>query len=266
MLDWYVDHRDEIRGFIEWGLRYNLFLNVSALMYVIFAVGLFALGARHHAAVIHNEAGPGQFPEGYFTMLAVQLVPLTVTGFVLQDGYIIATRIGTLFVLVMVYGLVSSQDGTFTAFRYRLGLAVLLSAAVLGTMVWLISATVRGIVHDYEKWIAWTSVAIMLLFVVRGQWAVAKALFRHYLQGNYTIKRFSLQLVRFLGFSTQAIHYGFIPTAAPALFGYDPIFLQAFIGAIGVTGVILGSLIGFLFGSRARYRKTHLAGGGSATL
>jgi hypothetical protein len=258
VLGWYGAHRDEVHGFIEWGLRYNLFLNISALMYVIFAVGLFGLGARHHAALVHGEVGPGQFPEGYFTMFAVQLVPLTVTGFVLLDGYIIATRIGTLFVVVIVYAMVSSRDGTFTAFRYRAGLAILLSSATLGTMVWLISATARDFVHDYEKWIAWISVAVMLLFVIRGQWAVAKALFRHYLQGNYTVKRFSLQMVRLIGFATQAVHYGFRPTAAAPLFGYDPIFMQAVMGTLGVVGIILGSVVGFIIGSRARHRKIPL--------
>ena len=142
---------------------------------------------------------------------------------------------------------------------------MLLSAAVLGTMVWLISATVRGIVLDYEKWIAWTSVALMLLFVVRGQWAVAKALFRHYLQGNYTIKRSACSSCASWLFDARPSITA-RPDSGAALFGYDPIFLQAFIGAIGVTGVILGSLIGFLFGSRARHRRTHLADGGSATL
>jgi hypothetical protein len=255
VLGWYGEHRDEINGFIEWGLRYNLFLNISALMYVIFAVGLFALGARHHAALVRSEVGPGQFPEGYFTMFAVQLVPLTVTGFVLLDGYIIATRIGTLFVVVIVYAMVSSRDGTFTDFRYRAGLTFLLSAAILGTMVWLISATLRDFVHDYEKWIAWISVGVMLLFVIRGQWAVAKALFRHYLQGNYTVKRFSLQMVRLLGFAAQAVHYGYRPTAAAPLFGYDPIFVQAVMGTLGVAGVILGSILGFILGSRARHHN-----------
>jgi len=265
MLSWYQAHRDEVHGFIVWGLRYNLFLNVSALTYVVFAVGLFALGARHHAAVVRGEQGPAQFPEGYFTLLALQLVPLTVTGFVLRDGYIIATRVGTLFVVVIVYGMVSSRDGTFTAFRYKAGMMVLLSAAILGTMVWLASRTVRGLVHDYEKWIAWVSVAGMLLYVVRGQWVVAKALFWHFLRGNYTIKRFSLQTVRFVGFVTQAVHYGFVPTAAVPLFGYDPIFLQAMMGAAGVACIILGSLIGYVWGSVARRRKASLGAGTPAT-
>jgi len=60
-------------------------------MYVIFAVGLFTLGAQYHAAMIRKEPGPGQFAHGYFTMLTIQLVPLTITGFVLQDAYIIGT-------------------------------------------------------------------------------------------------------------------------------------------------------------------------------
>jgi hypothetical protein len=255
MLGWYQAHLSEIHDWLEWSLRYNLLLTLSALMYVVFAVGLFMLGARHHAAMVRKEIGPGQFPEGYFTMLAVQLVPLTVTGFVLLDGYIIATRIGTLFVVVIVYGLVSSRDGTFTAWRYRAGLTLLLSASILGTMVWLASSTVRGLVHDYEKWIAWVSVAVMVLFMARGQWAIAKVLFRHFLHGHYTVKRFSLQMVRFFGFATQALHYGLVPTLARPLFGYDPIFLQALMGSAGVAVVIIGSILGFVWGRVARRQK-----------
>jgi hypothetical protein len=157
-------------------------------------------------------------------------------------------------VVVIVYGMVSSPDGTFTARRYRLGMTWLLSAAILGTMIWLASATVRALVHDYEKFIAWIAVGGMLLYMVRGQWTVAKALFRHFLHGNYTIKRFSLQFVRLIGFGGQAIHYWFVPTAAAPLFGYDPIFLQAVIGAIGVTGIMVSSLLGLIFSAAARLR------------
>jgi len=86
MPDWYMAHQADIQDWIAWGLAYDAFRKLSALMYVIFAVGLFTLGAQYHAAVIRKEPGPGQFPEGYFTMLTIQLVPLTITGFVLQDA------------------------------------------------------------------------------------------------------------------------------------------------------------------------------------
>jgi hypothetical protein len=224
-------------------------------MYVIFAVGLFTLGAQYHAAVIRKEPGPGQFPEGYFTMLTIQLVPLTITGFVLQDAYIIGTRLGTLAVVIVVYGMISSPDGTFHGWRYRLWMTFWLAVAILGPMVWIESARLRAFVHDYEKWIAWLSVIAMLVFVVRGQWAIMKALFRHFVQGNYTVKRFSLQIVRFLGFALQAIHYWFVPTAAAPFLGYDPIFLQGFTGAVGAASVVIGSLLGLIFGTAARRHR-----------
>ncbi|MFI5011516.1 MAG: hypothetical protein ACHQAY_04125 [Hyphomicrobiales bacterium] len=255
MLDWYQTHQREIHDWLEWGLRYNLFLMVSALMYVVFAAGLFALGAKYHAATVRKETGPGQYPEGYFTMLVAQLLPLTITGLVLLDGYIIATRIGTLFVVVIVHAMVTSKDGTFLAWRYHAGMMMWLSAAILGTMVWGASPAVRRIVHDYEKWIAWISVGFMIVFVARGQWVIAKALFWHFLQGNYTVKRFSLQMARFFGFAFQALHYWLLPTAAAPLFGYDPIFLQGLIGTVGVTCVILGSIIGLVVGTGARRQK-----------
>jgi len=91
MLDWYMAHQADIQHWAEWGLAYDAFRKISALMYVIFAVGLFTRGAQYHAAMIRKEPGPGQFAHGYFTMLTIQLVPLTITGFVLQDAYIIGT-------------------------------------------------------------------------------------------------------------------------------------------------------------------------------
>jgi hypothetical protein len=255
MLDWYPAHQADIQHWIEWGLANNAFRKISALMYVIFAVGLFTLGTQYHAAVIRKEPGPGQFPDGYFTMLTIQLVPLTITGFVLQDEYIIGTRLGTLAVVIVVYGMISSQDGTFHSWRYRVWMTFWLSVAILGPMVWLESLRLRTFVHDYEKWIAWLSVVAMMAFVVRGQWVIVKALFRHFVQGNYTIKRFSLQVVRFLGFAFQAIHYWLAPTSAVPFLGYDPIFLQGFTGAIGTAGVIIGSLLGLIWGTGARRRK-----------
>ena len=180
MLDGYQAHAADVRQWIEWALVYDAFRKVSALMYVIFAVGLFALGARYHAAMIKKEPGPGQFAEGYFTMLTIQLVPLTITGFVLQDPYIIGTRLSTLAVVIVVYGMISSRDGTLEAWRYRLWMTFWLSVAILGPMVWLESLRLRTFVHDYQNWIAWLSVVAMIAFVVRGQWVIVKALFRHF--------------------------------------------------------------------------------------
>jgi len=92
--------------------------------------------------------------------------------------------------VIVVYGMISSPDGTFHSWRYRLWMTFWLSAAILGPMVWIESARTRDFVHDYEKWIAWLSVIAMLVFVARGQWVILKTLFHHFMQGNYTVKRF----------------------------------------------------------------------------
>lgn len=255
MLNWYVAHQADIHDWIEWGLTYDVFRKVSALMYVIFAVGVFTLGSHYHAARIRKEPGPGQFPEGYFTMLTIQLVPLTITGFVLEDPYIIGTRLGTLAVVIVVYGMISSEDGCFHSWRYRLWMTFWLSTAILGPMVWLESRRLRTFVDNYQNWIAWLAVITMVLYVARGQWATLKTLFHHYMQGNYTIKRFSLQSVRFVAFALQAVHYWYEPTTAARFLGFDPIFLQGFTGALGAGGVIIGSLVGLFFGTTARRDK-----------
>jgi hypothetical protein len=41
----------------------------------------------------------------------------------------------------------------------------------------------------------------------------------------------------------------------PPFFGYDPIFLQGFTGAIGAASVIIGSLLGLIWGTGARRQK-----------
>src|SRR6266567_1517462 len=255
MQAWYLAHQEQMRYWLEWALYTDAFRKLSALMYVIFAVGLFALGAEYHAATVRKDRSIGQFPEGYFTMLAVQLLPLTITGFVLHDPYIIGTRIGTLLVVLIVYGMVTSANGTFDTLRYRLWTTFWLSVAILGPMVWVESDIVRAFVYDWEKWIAWSSVVVMILFVVKGQREVAKALFLHFVRGNYTVKRFSLQVVRFFGFALQAIAYWFVPSEAQPFLGFDPIFLQAALGTLGVSIVIVGSVLGFIWGTKARHRK-----------
>jgi hypothetical protein len=259
MLDWYGTHREEIDAWLAWGLANDAFRKISALMYVIFAVGLFALGARYHAAVLRKEPGPGQFARGYFTMLTIQLVPLTITGFVLQDAYIIGTRLGTLAVVIVVYGLITSRDGTFEAWRYRVWMTFWLSVAILGPMLWIESERLRTFVHDYQQWIAWLSVVTMLAFVVCGQWVILVTLFHHYMHGHYTVKRLSLQFVRFLGFAFQALHYWLAPTTAAKFFGLDPIFLQGATGAVGAAGIIIGSILGVIWGTKARRHKRRLA-------
>jgi hypothetical protein len=255
MRDWYLAHQEQISVWLDWALYTDAFRELSALMYVIFAVGLFALGAEYHAAMIRRDRTIGQFPEGYFTMLAVQLLPLTITGFVLRDPYIIGTRIGTLLVVLIVYGMVTSANGTFDSWRYRLWMTFWLSAAILGPMVWFESETVRAFVHDWEKWIAWSSVVVMLLFVAKGQREVAKTLFLHYVRGNYSIRRFSLQVVRFFGFALQAAHYWLLPTEAKPFLGLDPIFLQGALGTLGVAMVLIGSMLGFIWGATARQQR-----------
>ena len=252
MFDWYQAHQADIQDWIAWGLYYDAFRKVSALMYVIFAVGLFALGAQYHAAMIRREPGPGHFPEGYFTMLTIQLVPLTVTGFVLQDPYIIGTRLGTLAVVIVVYGMITCRDGTFEAWRYRVWMTFWLSVAILGPMVWIEPAS-RAFVHDYEKWIAWLSVVAMRGFRGADQWAIMKRCLP-FRAGQLHHQALTCRSC-FLGFAFQAVHYWFGPTAAAPFFGYDPIFLQGFTGAIGAASVILGSLLGLIWGTAARRDK-----------
>ena len=119
--------------------------------------------------------------------------------------------------------------------------------------MWMENPRMQTFVHDWEKVIAYSSVVAMLAFVIWGQGVAAKALFQHFVQGNYTIKRFNLQIVRFFGFGLQALHYGFGPLMTAKPFGWtDPIFLQGAIGTTGVSFVLVWAMIGMIRGRHAR--------------
>jgi len=258
MFDWFETHWGEIGGGLQWALDNAMFQKLSALMSVIFAVGLFALGAQHHAAAVRKEVGPKQFPPGYFTLLTIQLVPMMITGFVLHDPFIIGTRVGTLAIVLLVYGMVTSKDATFASRRYQLWMTFWLSVAILGPMVWTESAHVRAFVADYQNWISWFAVAAMLVFVIHGQIGLAKELFAHFIEGHYSVKRLNLQIVKFFAFLFQSIHYWYFPTVAPKFLGLDPIFLQGFITA-APPHVMIGSIVGFVHGAEARLRRRRAA-------
>jgi|GEM_PF-1771895 len=257
MLELAAMYESEATTALAWMLKYNVLLLISAFMYATFAFGLYNLGAMHHRAVVEKNAPVGQFPPGYFVMLAASLLPLALTGFVLGDVYILSTRLTTLAVVLMVYGMVAKDTATFYGSWHRGWILFWISVTILLPMIVTDNPSLRWFVHDYEKWIAWIAVAVMFLFVWKGQWSTAKTLFKHYVEGNYSVKRVSLQFVRLVGFATQAWHYWLVPTKAPAFFGFDPIFVQGFIGAVGVVMVLLWSLLGYIHGRHARRTKKY---------
>jgi hypothetical protein len=241
MLDWYAHHQAEVATWMEWFLHLNAFLLASAFLYLVYDLGLWEIGLRRHGAVVRKEVE--QFPDAYFTMLAVQLLPLTVTGFVRHDEFVIGTRVATLVTVLIVYGISSSKTGTFDTLLW---IRFWLSVIVIEPMVYVESMTLQQFVVDYEKWIAYSSVAAMILFTIFGQRVAARKLFDHFMSGKYTIKRFSLQFVRFFGLTFQATHYGLV-------FGWhDAIFLQGLIGAVGAFGVIVSSIFGLIKGAAVR--------------
>jgi hypothetical protein len=224
----------------------------SALCYAIFATGLLWLGFLHHRARVMGEKEVKQYPKGYFTFLSIQLIPLLVTGFVIGDVFVISTRLATLAVVAVVYAITTSEDGTFVTRRHIFWSFVMIAVAILLPLLWSDSEVVRGFVAVFEKWIAWGSVAVMLLFVWKGQMSVAQELFQHFVGGNYSVKRLRLQFVRFFGFFFQTIAYALVPSKAAPIFGLDPIMLQGAIGTMGVALVLLFALVGFIAGGSAR--------------
>jgi hypothetical protein len=250
-----------VQDLIHTILAYDGFRAFSILMYAIFAAGLWRLGTLHHAAVVRGDKEVKQYPKGYFTLLAIQVIPLLMTGVVISDFYVIGTRLVTLLVVVAMYIITTSEDGTFTARRHIGWAFMLILAGMLGALLWSENEAVRSFVRDWEKTISWGSIAVMVLFVFFGQRAVARELFEHFVHGNYTLKRLSLQFVRLLGFLSQTVAYGLVPSKAQPLFGIiDPIFLQGLLGTLGVCFVLFCALAGYARGSGARrQRKTLFA-------
>lgn len=255
-------------GLLHAALEHNLFLSASALMYVLFAMGLYSLGAKHQYEVVHGKVITGQFPDGYFTTFAVHLVPLIITGILISDIFIIGTRGATLVIVVLVFAMVKSKDGTFNTPGIKFWLGFCLTTSILLPLVWAKYRNLQEFVRTYEFWIAWGSVAFMLLFVIKGQMEVAKTLFRHFRDGNDSMKRTSLQFVRLFAFGFQAVHYFYSPSGAemavpPWVWNIvglqrlelDPIFINGALGVVGVLIVLMSAGVGAIFGSGARYRK-----------
>jgi hypothetical protein len=234
---------------VSWIIQHDLYRIASELLCVVFCYGLYDLAAKYHAAKVTGGDGPKQYPPGYFVMFTVQLVPLIITGFVRDDAYIIGTRLGTFFMVLLCYALVHSRDGTFSSLRQRIWVTFWFGVAIVGPTVWLREAPMRHFVEDWQTYIAWSTIAAMLAFVVLGEHVTAKELFRHYLKGNYSFRRFSVLFVRFGAFAFQAIHYFVV-------FGWhDPIFWQGVIGALGAFWAIAWAVSGII-ANQLRHRTT----------
>jgi len=234
-------------------IYYDGFRIFSAFMYVCFCVGLWILGFKYQQAVVRKDENIGQFPKAYFFWLTVSLVPITITGFVERDTYIIVTRLMTFVSILGVHGLVSSADGTFNTWRYRFWVGFWLAFFGIGAMVWTHSVLLQTFVTEFEKPIAWSSVVLMIVFMVRGQLSVARELFRHYLIGSESVKRFTLQIFRFFSFLPQALHYFLAPMAIGGAIAWNnAIAWQGLIGWLGVVWVLINSVVGFVRGHDRR--------------
>src|SRR5258708_27804420 len=86
----------------------------SIAMYVLYAVLLFRLADRYEQAVARGEPPVGLFPDGYFTSFAMQLVPQTITGFVIDDWFLMLSRLLTLVAVLVGYGRLAPARGTIS--------------------------------------------------------------------------------------------------------------------------------------------------------
>ena len=249
---------------LQWSVDWNVFKKASFVAYVIFAVGIFSIAAQYYQSIMRGQKPAGQFPNGYFTMLIVQLIPLMVTGIAIHDEFLIGSRLTTFVLVLVAYGLVSAEDGELNSWWHLGWITFWLTVTGVGTMTWYESPGFRDFIHDHEKWISYLSVATMLAFAIKGQGTVARTLFNHFLEGHYSVKRTSLQVDRFLCFAFQAIGYWYAPSKSDpisifGLFKVDVVFLNSVIGMIGVSVVLVFALLGFLRGTELRILKRYHA-------
>ncbi len=248
----------------------HLLLYFSELMCALVCWEMLKLGMDHQTAKCRIAQGAegahevGQFAPGYFTFLTVQTFPLLLTGVVIGDVFITLTRSAMLGIALVTYALTISADGALDNKRMRWWARFWIIALILGTMVWKQSPEVRGFVHDWEKWIAAASVITMLVFFFFGQLRVGLQLWRHFLGGNTTNKRLSIQFKRLLYFAPQAIFYGMVPSSADPislpflsfLGTFDPIFFNGVTGTLGVIFVLALAFFGKLLGAGNRTQDT----------
>ncbi len=245
--------------------RHALFPPLSTPMCAMFVYGLLRLGYQDQSTKVRSAGRRkvGQFAPGYFTFLTIQTVPMLLTGFVINDDYIMLTRGMMLVATVMVYGMTRSQDGALDTPSNRFWTVFWLVALVVSAMAWIRYAEVRILVREWERWIAAASVITMLLLLI-GQREVASQLYNHYLRGNRTNRRLTLQLERLLYFVPQVIHYWLLPsTAAPIRipfthWQFDPILANGVIGTAGVTFVLVCALVGRIAGRSNRREQERL--------
>lgn len=227
---------------VSWIIEHDLYRIAAEILYVVFCWGLLDMAVKHHAAKVRGVEGPKQYPPGYFIALIAQLLPLIITGFVRGDVFLIGTRVGTFFMVLLAYALVHSKNGTFDSPRQKFWIMFWFAVTIIGPTVWMKEESVRTFVEVWQTWIAWSTIVLMFGLLVFGQHVTAKELFKHFMDGNYTFKRFSLQIDRFAIFGLQAIHYFVV-------FGWqDPVFWQGVMGALGALWVIIWAMIGMFFG------------------
>jgi hypothetical protein len=229
----------------------------SILMYVLYAVLLFRLADKYKQALARGEMPVGLFPDGYFTSFAMQLVPQTITGFVIDDWFLMLSRLLTLAAVLTVYGQIARARGTMSRGRFLAWAVGWLVLFVGCLFVWNQNDALQGFVGHWETALSWICTIVSFVFLWRGQRLVAAELFKHFARGRKTMKRLGLSVVRWFSLAPQILYYHHTHSAAPRILtfilgGFDPILLGAIVSTCGVTLTLLGAALGYLKGSRSR--------------
>ena len=245
-MNWMAEHGDTLRAIIVSMVEDKAFLVLAAVMYALYCAGIWKIGLDSHTVKATQHGRPEVYPKEYFWMLAIQLVPLTITGAARQDVFIFATRGITLLCVLIVYQMVANESGVFEWKAYRGRICFILSVLFLAPMLWVEYPPLRAAVTAYPTALGWLSVGIMGLFVIYGQGVTLLTIWNRSWSGHYQVRGFGLQIVRFAGFALQAVHYGLA-------FGVtDPIFVQSTLGALGAASIICAYLFGLAMRALAR--------------
>jgi hypothetical protein len=229
----------------------------SIAMYALYAVLLFRLSNRYKQALARGEPPVGLFPDGYFTSFAMQLVPQTITGFVIDDWFLMLSRLLTLAAVLIVYGRIARAKGTMSRGRFYAWAGLWLFVLIGGLFIWNENDPLQDFVRHWKTVLSWICTIVAFVFLWRGQRLVAAELFRHFAKGRKTMKRLGLSVVRWFSLAPQILYYHHTHSAAPRILtfflgGFDPILLGAIVSTFGVTLTLLGAGLGYLKGSRSR--------------
>jgi len=217
-------------------IQYNLLLLLAVPVYWISWRNLFKMALDSHSAKVDKGDDPNIYPVEYFRWLMIQLIALTTLGLIELDGFIVGTRLLLLVAVAVAFVVVRNDTGKFTWERYGKGLMTWTIGFSILIMLAL-ATEIHEFLLQFDVWFGYVVVVIMTLYLIFGQGATFRKLYRQRKLGMRRSIGLQLQIFRVLGFFLPAIHYG-------AVSGYlSSLFIINVLGSMGALSLVLMYLV-----------------------